>query len=370
MTVRGRARVGLIGAGWWGTHMHLPALVANPDALVVGVCDLDGTRAREVADHFGVRFAVDSVDDLLALGVDAVIVATPHDAHFEPAAAAIAAGAHVLVEKPMTLDANEAWDLVARAKAANVPLHVGHTYPYSRHAAYLRAAIRRGDLGELNLTTALFSSSVHQFYSGDVDFMQRRVGALYATGRSTYSDAGRGGGHLFTQITHAASVVLWVTERAAARVAAFEHRGGFPVDLADGLAVTFDDGSVATMAGTGSIHEHPFRVEEYRFFGSNGRALLNTASGTLDVALADGPIESPPLAPLELDLSWRTSAALVATAQGRQEVVVPGELGASVVDLLSAARQSSDQNGAPVCVPNLPSRADSAKEPEQANEHD
>ena len=84
----------------------------------------------------------------------------------------------------------------------------------------------------------------------------------------------------------AASVVLWVTEWAAARVSAFEYRGGFPVDLADSLAVAFDDGSVATIAGTGSIHEHPFRVEEYRFFGSNGRALLNTASGTLDVALA------------------------------------------------------------------------------------
>jgi predicted dehydrogenase len=84
MTVRGRARVGLVGTGWWGTHMHLPALVSNPDALIVGVCDLDGGRAQEVAQRFDVPFAVTSVDDLLALGVDAVIVATPHDAHYAP----------------------------------------------------------------------------------------------------------------------------------------------------------------------------------------------------------------------------------------------------------------------------------------------
>ena len=217
MTIDDRARVGLVGTGWWSTHMHLPALVSNPNAEVVGVCDLDSARAREVADRFDVPFAVTSVGQLLGLGLDAVVVATPHDAHYEPAAAAISAGVDVLVEKPMTIDPGQAWDLVWRAQAAGVALHVGHTYPYSRHANYLRTAIGRGDLGDLNLTTALFSSSVHQFYSGDVEFMQRRVGALYPTGQSTYASAARGGGHLFTQITHAASVVLWVTGRVAAR---------------------------------------------------------------------------------------------------------------------------------------------------------
>ena len=350
MTIGDRARVGVVGTGWWSTHTHLPALLSNPNATVVGVCDLDATRAREVADRFDVPFAVTSVDQLLSLGLDAVVVATPHDAHYEPAAAAISAGVDVLVEKPMTIDPVEAWDLVGRAQAAGVALHVGHTYPYSRHANYLRTAIRQGDLGDLNLTAALFATSVHQFYSGDVEFMQRRVGALYSTGQSTYASAARGGGHLFTQITHAASVVLWVTGRVAAQVSAYEHHHGLPVDLADSLAVTFDDGSLATIAGTGSIHEHPFRVEEYRFFGSSGRALLDTASGTLDVALLEGTVEIAPLSGTELDLVWRTSAALVATALGREKVVVPGELGASVVDLLSAARESSSHNGSPIGV--------------------
>jgi predicted dehydrogenase len=350
MTARNRARVGVVGTGWWATHTHLPALVSNPDAEIVGVCDVVGARAREVADRFDVPFAVASVDQLLALGPDAVVIATPHDAHYGPAAAAIAAGVDVLVEKPMTIDRRQAWDLVDRANAGSVALHVGHTYPYSRHAGYLRGAIRGGDLGELNLSTALFSSSVHQFYSGDVEFMQRRVGAQYPTGRSTYADAARGGGHLFTQITHAASVILWVTERSAARVSAFEHYNGFAVDLADSLAVTFDDGSLASISGTGSVHEHSFGVEEYRFFGSGGRALLDMASGTLDIALLKGSVVVPPLSDEELDLSWRTSAALVATTLGRAEVVVPGELGASVVDILCAARESSNSNGAPIGV--------------------
>lgn len=72
--------------------------------------------------------------------------------------------------------------------------------------------------------------------------------------------------------------------------------------------------------------------------------------GPLDVSLVKGSVEVAPLTPTELDFSWRPSAALVATALGRQEVVVPGELGASVVDLLSVARQSSNQDGMPVKV--------------------
>ena len=172
---------------------------------------------------------------------------------------------------------------------------------------------------------------------------------LYPTGRSTYADPARGGGHLFTQITHAASVVLWVVGRSAARVSALECHNGFAVDLADSVAVTFDDGSLAAIAGTGSIHEHSSRVEEYRFFGSNGHALLNTASGTLDISLLKGPLEVEPLSRDELDLSWRTSAALVATALGTHDVVVPGELGAAAVNLLWAA-ESSRNNGSPIGV--------------------
>jgi predicted dehydrogenase len=257
VTTKGRARVGVVGAGWWGTHVHLPALLANSSAEVVGVCDSDASRASEVGRRFALGAAVSSLDELLELDLDAVIVATPHDAHYEPALAAIAAGVDVMVEKPMTIVPEQAWDLVRRARTAGVALHVGHTYPYTRHAGLLRDTIAAGDLGELNLVTALFASSVHQFYSGDVEFMRRRIGSLYSSGPSTYSDPARGGGHLLTQMTHAASVVLWVTGRAAAKVTAFEHHGGFSVDLADSLAVTLDDGSLATLAGTGSIHEHP-----------------------------------------------------------------------------------------------------------------
>jgi predicted dehydrogenase len=344
-----RARIGVVGTGWWSTHAHIPALRANPDAELVGVCDLNRDRVIEVADRFDIPNAVTEIERLIGLELDAIVIATPHDAHFAPAAAAIDAGIDVLVEKPMTIDAEEAWELVRRAATAGVALHVGHTYPYSTHAAWLRDMIRRGDFGALNLVTALFSSSVHQFYSGEVEYMQQRTGATYATSPTTYADPARGGGHLFTQMTHAASVLLWITERRARRVSGNEYYGEYAVDLSDTISAILDDGSIATLAGTGSIHAHPFRVEEYRFFAADGRALLDTASQTLDVAYSNGRTHFDRLADNE-KLEWRTSKALVVTALGRGEPVVSGELGAKVTELLCAARESARHGGTQVDI--------------------
>jgi predicted dehydrogenase len=350
MSLGRRARIGLVGAGWWATAVHLPALMANECAEVVGVCDLDAQRAHEVAGQYGLSVAVTSVEALLAAGLDGLVVATPHDAHYAPAAAAISAGVDVLVEKPMTTDPSQAWDLVLRAAAAGVALHVGHTYPYARNVQRLRQVIQAGDLGELNLITGLFSSSVHQLYAGNTEVIRRRWHSPYAARPSTYADPNRGGGHLFTQLAHAASVVLWATKRSARRVAALECRAGLAVDLADAITVIMDNGSVATLAGTGSVADNDYRVEEYRFFGSAGQALLDTAAGTLNISLAAGRVEEETLSAIELDVAWRPSAALVATALGRDEVVVPGQLGASVVDLLCAARESSRKLGASVAI--------------------
>src|SRR3954452_6903948 len=106
-----RARVGVVGAGWGSGHMQLPSLRATPDADLVAVCDPDADRARAASAMFDVSHAVTTVEQLLALDLDCVLVATPHDAHHAAAAAALDVGVDVMVEKPMTLDPAEAWDL-------------------------------------------------------------------------------------------------------------------------------------------------------------------------------------------------------------------------------------------------------------------
>ncbi len=345
--MRRRIRVGVVGAGWWSNNTHIPALLHNARAEVVAICDSDPQRASDTAARFGVPFATDEVARVLEVGVDAVIVATPHDAHYSPAAAALDARVDVLVEKPMTLDPAQAWDLVQRAREKGARLHVGYTYPYSRHAQQLRAAIDGDELGDLTLVCALFSTSVHDLYRGDVEGMRRRTASPVAPSASTYAERARGGGHLYTQLTHAASLLLWSTGCMPQTVTALEDSNGEAVDAADTISARLDKGVLVAVSGAGMVQNHCTTVEEYRFFGSRGHACLDTARGTLSFELATGNREMEALEPPEQVLVGRPSAALVASALDDAPVVISGELGAWTTELLAAARRSASDGGRP-----------------------
>ncbi len=120
-------RIGVVGAGHFG-RFHALKVAASRRAALSGISDLDGQRAATLARE--VRTAALSWEALLAAS-DAVIVAAPADAHFALADAAMRAGKHVLVEKPMAATLAEADALAARAAASGVVLQVGHLLRYS-----------------------------------------------------------------------------------------------------------------------------------------------------------------------------------------------------------------------------------------------
>ncbi len=91
-------------------------------------------RSAAAADYYDIRNTYDDHRELLAAGVDGVVVAVQHAYHYEVARDALDAGVHVLVEKPMTLTAADAWDLVERAKSNGLHLMVGYTSQFTRHA--------------------------------------------------------------------------------------------------------------------------------------------------------------------------------------------------------------------------------------------
>lgn len=116
-------RVAVVGVGHLGRH-HARVLAGMPDATLVGVVDADAERAAEVAAAHQTRV----LPDVRALigQVDAVSIATPTEAHAAVALPLMAAGIHVLVEKPMTRSVAEADQLLAAADAHGVVLAVGH----------------------------------------------------------------------------------------------------------------------------------------------------------------------------------------------------------------------------------------------------
>ena len=121
-------RVAVIGVGWAGER-HLEAYEAHPDVELVGLAGLEEDMRQALAAQYGIERHVAAWEDLLELdGIDAVSVCVPTFLHAPIAIAALERGIHVLSEKPMALNGEEAQAMVAAARAANRVLDVGFNH--------------------------------------------------------------------------------------------------------------------------------------------------------------------------------------------------------------------------------------------------
>ena len=142
-------RIGVIGYGYWG-----PNLVRNfadcKDAVVRMVCDTRPERLAQVERRYpGVKVTTVPADLCSDPNVDAVVIATPVETHFELALASLRAGKHVLVEKPITASSDDASRLIDEAQARNLVLMVGHTFVYTGAVRKMKELSETGELGEI-----------------------------------------------------------------------------------------------------------------------------------------------------------------------------------------------------------------------------
>src|SRR5580704_7058510 len=129
-----RVRIGIIGAGWWATSAHIPAVNSHPKAELVAVQSRDKRKAAKIARDFGAKYACTTLEEIFAVKeLDAVIVASTPNVHFAQAKAALERGLHALVEKPMTFTVDEARDLVDTAAKNNLQLLVSCPWHFTAH---------------------------------------------------------------------------------------------------------------------------------------------------------------------------------------------------------------------------------------------
>jgi predicted dehydrogenase len=141
--------VAVVGAGYWGPNL-VRNVLASPEFRLRWVCDVDVDRARRVAGRFSDTLVTDTLEDVLTDSqTDAVIVATPVATHFPIAAAALRAGKHVLVEKPLAASYDDAAILVAMAIERGLVLMCDHTYCYTPAVRKMRDIIASGTLGDV-----------------------------------------------------------------------------------------------------------------------------------------------------------------------------------------------------------------------------
>jgi predicted dehydrogenase len=145
-----KVKVGIVGVGWISQVVHLPILTKLKEAELVAICDRDKSRARLVAEKYGIRKVYADLDKMLAEEeFQALVVATSTDAHKEATLAGLHAGRDVLVEKPIARTYAEALAMAETAKETRRLLMVGMNHRFRPDTMILKSFLQGKEIGKL-----------------------------------------------------------------------------------------------------------------------------------------------------------------------------------------------------------------------------
>ena len=327
-----RIRVAVFGAGNWGRN-HIRTVAAMPEAQLAAICDISSVLREKMSRQYPGAIVTGDSDQAMA-AADAVVIATPAAAHAPLARAAIERGLPVLVEKPFTLNPQDADALVELSAARGVPIVVGHLLLFHPVIERLRTMIRGGELGNIyylysqrvNLgqvrpdENALWSFGPHDV-SVALDLLGQPPVRVAAQGRS-YLQAGIEDVVFLTMefetgvLAHAQ--MSWLDPHKERRLTVVGSR----------KMVVFDDMQVRE-----KLKIYDRGVDRPPEYGSYGESL----------AIREGDISIPRVPndePLSLELKH-----FMAVARGQAAPKVDAASGAQVVRVLAAASESLADNG-------------------------
>ena len=271
-----KARIGIIGAGFWASTHYLPLYSSHPDVEVVGVVRKDDDGLEEFKRTFGLEVATSSVDELLRHDLDAVVVSSPHSLHREHAVAALASGAHVLVEKPMTVHLADARAIQAAADLHGRVATVAHGWNYSRLATWAHEVIAGGELGRITSVTGYMASCLTELFSGARGMASRTSAASRSRPRAPRGRRrARAAGYLYGQLSHLLGLALWLLPNEPEETFARARLLDNGVDLDVQVSVEFGDGLIGSFSGHGHQPWVMRHACDLRIAGENGVLALD-----------------------------------------------------------------------------------------------
>jgi predicted dehydrogenase len=354
-----KLRLGFIGAGWWAAEYQMPWFAARDDVQLISVCRLGIAELAQVRDQFGFAHATEDYRELLAQDLDAVVVASPHVLHFEHAQAALSAGKHVMVEKPMCTRARDARVLAALAQTKGLHMLVPQGWNFTPYVREARALVNptpspspragRG-VGEPRHIVCQMASALGDLMAGRP--MAETEGQAFRPPASTWADPANAGGYGWGQLAHALGVMFALADMQPESV--FAHMGRSPsgADYYDAITATFTNGATAAISGSATIpkpsgaqHDRSKGYQiDIRIFGTEGMLLLDIERERLEIRRDDGNNTIIPLKPGDGDYPasapWQTFVDLVLGRTDKNPM--DAELGVKVVEVLEAAYRSAD----------------------------
>jgi predicted dehydrogenase len=347
----GKLRLGVIGAGSWAVASHLPNFAErNDDVEFVGVARKGEEALARIKDQFGFQVASEDYRDVLDAGVDICLVSSPTAFHHEHAKAAMEAGAHVLIEKPITISPAEAWDLVATAERLKTHIVCSFGWNYRPMMREMKRLMDERGIGEIEQMTIQMSSTTRELLSNTGSYPEADEDTIPE--QATWTDPKiSGGGYAQAQLSHALGLALWLTgERGAEAFALMSATMGAPVEMHDAIAIRYRGGAIGTLSG-GSSHLGPADNRhqlEIRAIGSHGQMLLDLGREAAWLWRDGGDTDLQLKLPDDAGLynCMGPPNTLVDLALGRDVFnYSPGELGARTVELLDAAYRSAASGG-------------------------
>lgn len=264
-----RARIGFLGVGWIGRN-RMEAILAADAVEVVGITDSCPEMAEAAARLAPDATVAPSLDDLLAMDLDGLVIATPSALHAEQAIAALHRGAAVFCQKPLGRTATEASAVVQAARRADRLLAVDLSYRFTDGMRRIRDLVRSGDLGRVFAADLVF----HNAYGPDKPWF--------------YDAAKSGGGCVMDLGVHLVDLAMWVLDfpqivevsstliaqgaRHSDEVKGVENYATATLDLADGASIR--------LACSWRLHAGCDAQISASFYGAEGGADWRNVAGS------------------------------------------------------------------------------------------
>eukprot|EP00931_Biecheleriopsis_adriatica_P038840 TRINITY_DN22213_c0_g1_i1.p1 TRINITY_DN22213_c0_g1~~TRINITY_DN22213_c0_g1_i1.p1 ORF type:complete len:389 (-),score=54.60 TRINITY_DN22213_c0_g1_i1:49-1215(-) len=281
-----KARIAVCGAGWWTQGWHLPHLHRNPESEIAAIVEpnpapknVEGESLTTDQLHklYGAPI-FRSMDELLASEVaktvDGVIICTSHASHHELGMKAMKAEWHVLIEKPMTTDPLEAFELTKVASSYGKACMVNNSANFRGQAKRAHDLVRAGQIGEVkHVSCALFSPLGWLFHNPN------NKGWVKPTGKML------GNGFAWGQLSHTFAWVYLVTGLTPKSVfchMSYSDKSG--ADVYDSATIRCTNGATISVQGAGDI-AGPCKKVDNKILGTEGMLIF---SGDLVESMAEG----------------------------------------------------------------------------------
>jgi predicted dehydrogenase len=257
---------------------HAQAYKAHPDAKLVAVVDTDAKRAKAAEAEFGCTAYADVAEMLAAARPDVVSIATPNVFHAPLTIQALEAGAHVLCEKPMAMNAAEGRAMLAAAEKAKRRLMINFSYRFSPATYFVRQQVTAGALGKI--------------YAGRTVWHRRRgmpgFGGWFGQKKMS------GGGPLIDLGVHRLDLALWLMGHPkpkwvlantfnpiAARLAKEQGKAYDCEDSAFAM-IRFADGTMLEVEASWAVNQGQNEFMETRLYGTDGGLIQHNAGEGYD----------------------------------------------------------------------------------------